>query len=129
MRVAQVFLFLTALMSVVFGAIYLAAPYTMTDPMGFGQLAPSALTDVRATYGGLQLGMGLFLFWCLAPARLRTGLLFTLLSVGALAICRGIGLAIDGDVTSTLRGALIFEVCWTLITLFLFLRTPPSPTA
>jgi len=129
MRIAQIYLGLIAVMSVVFGVIYLVAPYSMTNPMGFGQLAPSALTDVRATYGGLQIGMGLFLFWCLTPARMRAGLLFTLLSVGALAICRGIGLVIDGDVTSVLKGTIIFEGTLTLITLVLFLRAPRADGA
>lgn len=127
MRVAQIYLGLTALMSVLFGVIYLVAPYSMTDQMGFGQLAPTALTDVRATYGGMQIGMGLFLFWCLSPSRVRTGLLFTLLSVGTLAICRCIGIAIDGEFNSGLKAALIFEGVWTAITLILFLRSANAP--
>jgi len=127
--VAKIYLILMALMSIVFGAIYLFNPHSMTDPMGFGALAPAALTDVRATYGGFQLGMGLFLVWCLDATRVRTGLLLSLLTVGGVAISRGIGLLIDGDVTSVLQGTIIFEATLTVIALILFLRAPGLPTA
>lgn len=129
MRIAQIYLILMVAMSLIFGVIYLVAPGSMIEPMGFGTLAPSALTDVRATYGGFQIGMGLFLLWCLAPARVRTGLLMTLLSVGAVASCRGIGLIIDGAVTSVLKGTIIFEATLTVITLVLFLRAPAAAPA
>lgn len=129
MRAAKIYLVVMALMSVVFGAIYLFNPQSMTDPMGFGQLAPSAWTDVRATYGGFQLGMGLFLFWCLDATRVRTGLLLTLLSVGFVAASRGIGLIIDHSMTPVLQGTIIFEATLTVISLILFLRTPAQPTA
>jgi hypothetical protein len=129
MRIAQIFLVLMAAMSLVFGVIYLVAPDSMIEPMGFGVLAPSALTDVRATYGGFQIGMGLFLLWCLVPARVRTGLLLSLLSVGAVAICRGIGLVIDHSLTSVLQGTIIFETALTIIALILFLRAPAAIAA
>lgn len=123
MRIAQTYLALMAVMSVVFGVIYLFWPSMMTDPMGFGALAPAAVTDVRATYGGFQIGMGVFLLWCLTPTRVRGGLLLTLLTVGAVAACRAIGLVIDGAVTSNLQGVLVFEVVLTVVTLVLWLRT------
>src|SRR5687768_1524925 len=65
MRVAKIYLIFMAVMSIVFGVIYLFNPSAMMAPMGFGTLAPSALTDARATYGGLQIGMGVFLLLCL----------------------------------------------------------------
>jgi hypothetical protein len=128
MRVAQIYLILMGVMSLVFGVVYLFWPATMTDPMGFGVLAPAAVTDVRATYGGFQIGRGAFLLWCLRPPRVRAGLLLMLLSVGAVAACRAIGLLIDGQVTSNLQGVLVFEVVLTVVTLVLLLRTPaPAP--
>lgn len=127
MRAAKIYLILMGLMSVVFGVMYLVSPATFTDPMGFGILAPSALTDIRATYGGFQIGMGLFMFWCcMGTGRLYTGMFFALISVAAIAASRAIGLLIDGDYLQVLVFTLGFEVVLTVISLVLFLRTPKT---
>ncbi len=125
MLIARIWLVLMAAMSIVFGVVYLINPASMTDPMGFGQLAPSAWTDVRATYGGFQLGMGFFLLWCLEASRVRTGLLLTLLTIAGVAGCRAVGLfVIDRDLTAVLRSTIILETTLTVISLVLFLRAP-----
>lgn len=125
MGFARIYLLFVAAMSLVFGAIYFIAPAIMTDPTGFGVLAPAALTDVRATYGGFQLGSGLFLLWSAAqPQRMRTALLLVALTFAAVAICRGIGLLIDGSATSFLVNALITEVVLTALALFALTRAP-----
>jgi hypothetical protein len=129
MRVAKIYLIFMAVMSIVFGVIYLFNPSAMMAPMGFGTLAPSALTDARATYGGLQIGMGVFLLLCLNPERVRLGLLFTLVSVTAVAASRAVGFAIDGDIIDVLLYTFIFEAVLTLVTLVIFLRTPSTATA
>lgn len=127
MRAAKIYLILLGIMSVVFGVIYLIAPSSMTDPMGFGILAPSALTDVRATYGGFQIGMGIFMLWCcIGSGRLYTAMFFALVSVAAIAISRAIGLAIDGDPIDVLKYTLAFEVVLTVVSLVIFLRTPKT---
>ena len=61
MAFARIYLRLMGAMSLFFGLVYLLAPESMTAPTGFGALSPGALTDVRATYGGFQLGSGAFL--------------------------------------------------------------------
>jgi hypothetical protein len=126
MRAAKIYLILMAIMSVGFGVVYLFWPLSMTDPMGFGPLAPPALTDVRATYGGFQIGTGLFMLFCLRPERLRLGMLLALLSVTAIALSRAVGLLLDGDFTDVLKGTLAFEVVLAVISLIIFLRTPDA---
>lgn len=123
MGYARIYLWLLAAMSLIFGVIYFISPTSMTDPSGFGPLAPAAVTDVRATYGGFQLGSGLFLLWSAAqPQRVRTALLLVVLTFAAVAICRGIGMLIDGSATSFLVNALIFEVVLTGVSLFVLAR-------
>jgi hypothetical protein len=126
MRAARIYLTFMALISVAFGLMYLVAPLTMTTPMGFGELKPSALTDVRANYGGFQIGIGLFLFFCLRRERLRLGMLLAFLVAAAIAISRAIGFALDRDVVPPLQGALIFEIVLALISLVIYLRMPIS---
>lgn len=126
MRAAKIYLFLMGLMSVVFGVGYLIKPDVFTGPMEFGTLAPSALTDVRATYGGFQIGMGLFMFWCARhDSRVYTGMLLTLLSVAGIAACRALGMfVLDGSPNDTLKSTLALEVTLTVITIVLLARTP-----
>ena len=123
MGFARIFLRIMGWMSLLFGAIYLLAPASMTDPTGFPTLPPNALTDVRATYGGLQLGLGLFLLWAAADARrIEVALVLQAVLIGAVALSRAIGIAIDGSPSGVLIGALVTEVTLTAAALFALAR-------
>jgi hypothetical protein len=126
MRAARIYLAFIAVISLVFGVVYLVAPLSMTTPMGFGDLKPSALTDVRANYGGFQIGTGLFMLFCLKRDRLKLGMLLALLLAAVITASRALGLAIDGDMIPPSQGALTFEVALTVISLVIYLRTPNS---
>ena len=123
MKLARIALLAIGLFTILFGVVYLLAPAVMTDPAGFGVLSASATTDVRATYGGFQLGMGLFLVWSAGSAeRVRPALLLTALSVGAVGLSRAIGLALDGGLNSFHQTGLAFETTLTLFSIFLLRR-------
>jgi hypothetical protein len=124
MRGAKIYLVLMGVSTVLFGLGYLFAPMQMLAPMGFTELKPSALTDIRATYGGLQIGVGLFLLYCLPPARMRTGLVFSVLSIAAVALSRVTGLALDRDITQTLQYTAGLEIGLAVVALVLLLRLP-----
>ena len=126
MRAARTYLTFIAAISLVFGVVYLVAPLSMTTPMGFGDLKPSALTDVRANYGGFQIGTGLFMLLCLKRERLKLGMLLAFLLAAVITASRALGLAIDGDIIPPSQGALTFEVMLTVISLVIYLRTPNS---
>jgi type III secretory pathway component EscS len=55
--------------------------------------------------------------------------LLALLSVGAIAGSRAIGLFIDGAFTDVLKGTIAFEITLFVISLVLFLRTPDAASA
>ncbi|HZO08946.1 MAG TPA: DUF4345 domain-containing protein [Myxococcota bacterium] len=129
MRFARIFLLVMGWMGLFFGAIYLLWPQSMTDPTGFPALGPNALTDVRATYGGLQIGTGLFLLWAVRDAsRVRTALVLQALLIGAVAASRAFGIAVDGTPNGVLVGALVTELCLTLLALVALGRTRSSPS-
>jgi len=118
MDLARKVLWFYIAMSVVFGSIYLLAPELMTRPMGIEPVAPEGFTDLRATYGGFQLGMAGFLWWCLRDsARYGVGLTAFAFLVAALATCRLVGLLLDGF-TPTMAAAATFEAGLTAFTLF-----------
>ena len=131
MGFARAYLYFVGAIGLLFGIWYLVAPTGLTDPTGFGPLGPNALTDVRATYGGLQIGTGLFLLWAVRDAsRVRTALVLQALLIGAVALSRAFGIAVDGPPNGVLVGALVTELSLTLLALIALSRTgaAPSPT-
>ena len=81
------------------------------------------MTDRRATYGGFQIGPGVFLIWsALWPPRMLTGLLLLALGVGAVAGCRLIGVMLDGGLNSWIMIGLAYEFAVTTMALVGFLR-------
>jgi len=94
------------------GLAYFIRPHEMSNLSGMLLLAPAAATDVRAYYGGLQLGLAAFLVLALVRAEL-TGAALTLLVLlyNALALARIGGLWLDGGAQQTFNlYALLFEV-------------------
>jgi hypothetical protein len=99
MTLATNLLRVTAALFVVFGACFIVAPeffaYTLT---GAEPWTSSALIDMRATYGGMGLGIGL-VFWFCARQRetVIVGLVGALLVLGATALARMVGFFVDGS--------------------------------
>ena len=70
------------------GIACLVAPESLTQPAGLSA-TPSGLTEIRAFYGGLQVGLGCFLIWCSRQHTLiLPGLLLVGSSVGAIGLAR-----------------------------------------
>jgi len=123
MTLAKFYLWGVGSLTIVFGLGYLLGPAALTDPAGFGALGSSATTDVRATYGGFQLGMGAFLVWAAqAEARFRMALVLIALSIGAVFGSRVIGLALDGEPSDFHRMGLVFEAGLTTATILILRR-------
>src|SRR5690606_12695242 len=60
---------------------------------------PAARTDIRAMYGGLEFGVGIFLLLCaMKQAFVRVGLFAAACALIAMATSRTAGLLIDGFV-------------------------------
>ncbi len=123
MKVAKFYLLGFGLFSLVFGIAYLVAPLALTGPAGFGPLSPSATTDIRATYGGFQIGSGAFLVWSAQSRdRFRPALLLAVLMIGAVFSSRVIGIVLDGDLGDFHRMGLVLEATLTAATIFVLRR-------
>ena len=86
------------------------------DPGGLARVdiaasAPQGLVELRAFYGGMELGLGLFLLACAAKPEWReAGLWLVLLANGATGLARVAGIAAAGWLfTPFLVGALVWE--------------------
>ena len=122
----RAFVWVMAAIFVVAGLTYVVSPASLTQLTGISSDA-SGLTDIRANYGGFQLGFGLFLAWC-ASSRVSTALLLTALVMGAVFLSRVTGLLTDASVTSFHLSALGLEVSITALALWFYLRSPGVPS-
>jgi hypothetical protein len=80
-----------------FGVAFLAWPEPLVILVDVTPLTRTGTTEIRAMYGGLEIGLGSFLL--LAAARrehVTIGLRAALFAFGGLAAGRLIGLAVDG---------------------------------
>ena len=95
---ARVILGLGALTLAALGAAFLAAPDTMAALIELELATPLARSDVRAVYGGLELGLALLqLTWLRSAETVRRGVQLHLAIWGGLAFGRGIGLLCSED--------------------------------
>ena len=67
----------------------LVDPVGALAPVGVAVLDDRGIVELRAMYGGMELGMATFLAWTLSTSeRTRTGLVAACLSIGGLGLVR-----------------------------------------
>ena len=98
------------------GVLFSVAPHWTAAMVDIALPTNTATIDFIATYGGFQLGFGIFLFVCLRRAdRTRLGLLASGCAVAGFGVTRALGLLLLGGAKPVLYGALAFEiVCSTI---------------
>lgn len=111
MRLARASVGLTALVYAGFGAVMLVAPEVL-GAVGIELRSAAARTEVRSIYGGLELGLALFLGLSAARGRwLEPALVVQAATLGGAALGRAVGLAVDGGVEALVVGLLCAEAC------------------
>lgn len=90
-------------------------------------VASSAWIDIRATYGGLSLGVGALL-WALSlnRATVRSGLLGVVLLMAGMASGRTIGMVVDGAPNGYMVLYLVLEVAAALLGGWAWWRFPSA---
>lgn len=117
MKFATNLLRINSVLFVVFGACFIVAPVFFAQALtGSEPWTSSALTDMRATYGGMGLGIGL-LFWFLARQRetIIAGLAGTALVLGAIALGRGVGFVTDGAPNAFMLAMFCMEILFAVL--------------
>lgn len=112
MLFARIYLSAQALLLVGFGLAYLVRPQEMANLTGMLLMEPAAITDVRGYYGGLQIGVGVFLGLALLRQELlRPALTLLVLLYCAIALGRAAGLWLDGGLQQTFNlYVMLFEI-------------------
>ncbi|MCU1718227.1 DUF4345 family protein [Pseudomonas sp. 5P_3.1_Bac2] len=111
MGLARLMVILQILVLAASGLAYFIWPQELANVSGALLMTPAAVTDVRAWYGGLQLGLAAFLGLALSsPALLRAALTLQVLLLSALVLARLGGLWLDGGAQQTFNlTALLLE--------------------
>lgn len=97
-----------------FGLAIVAAPEAVLSPVGISGTT-AGLVELRAFYGGLELGLAAFLLACAAkPAWREPGLWSVALVNGGIAAARLLGIGLTGEFTGFFAAALVWEIGFTL---------------
>jgi hypothetical protein len=116
MTLARVVLKLVGFLFVALGVWGLLSPVQFASMAEVQLATPTAITDGRAVYGGLELGIGTFLLLCANRQELvRSGLLAVLLIVGGLFVGRAMGLLLDASGSTVTYQALGIEFLCTAL--------------
>ena len=109
----------------IFGVASLVAPSAILAMVGIDLTSAQSMTEIRAMYGGAQLGFGGFLLLAARRAELvRPGLLVLALVMAGFALGRVSGIAIDGAMDRTTLASLATEVALLALALFALSRAP-----
>ena len=126
-RLTQLFLLLSGLVFILIGVNTFRDPVAAMAGVELGVQSINALNEVRANYGGMQMGIGLLLVsaalmtWLTRPALLALSLV-----TGGLVVGRLMSIMIDGMPNSTVQALLGLEFFTTVIAIFLFTQQPNS---
>jgi uncharacterized protein (DUF486 family) len=126
---ARIVLLSTAAMFVVFGIWLVADPLQLDRWVGITARSAEGRTELRAWYGGLEVGMAAWLVLCaLLPTWTRPGLAFVAAGNFAIGTARIIGFAADGSGTPKLLMFLAVEYGLAAAAAFsLWQKQPPAP--
>ena len=109
------------------GVLFLLHPDALRDRAEISPDSPSALAEIRSTYGGLHIGMSIFLVACAASeARRRTGLLFCGLAFAGAGLARVAGILEfqAAELNQVVIASL--EIAFSVITLSLYGKWPAA---
>lgn len=117
MRFARFVLIVQAVIMIGFSLAYWLRPYEMANLNGMLLMESASVSHMRVYYGGLQLGLALFLLWAIqVPERARAALVMLVITMLALVAGRLGSLWLDGgELIGFDLASLIYRVCAALL--------------
>jgi hypothetical protein len=118
-----------------FGFAFLFSPSELAGFLSLTFSDPSARTDFRAMYGGLEIGIGGFMLACAVRREfVRIGLFAAACGTAGMASARTVGIMLDGVAVSQLVSAVVeWGICavatWGALVARPELGTLPPPVA
>ncbi len=122
-KYSRLFLGISALAWLPYGLFCFSMPGFLEKAAGVMSTTPTGLTEIRAMYGGLQMGIGaLALAALFREALVRPTIFMLAFLYGGLAGTRVLGLLMDGGPSGYTIFALSFELPATIIAIWLLLK-------
>lgn len=111
MLATRLFLGFSALVWLPYGVFCVFQPSFLAKAAGVIASSATAVTEIRAMYGGLEAGIGaLCLCAVLRPSLVRPALLMLSFICGGLGLTRILGLVLDGSASGYTFGGLALEL-------------------
>ena len=129
-KAARINLLACAAVLAAYGAVFLVQPAALGGLVGLEFASPDATVEIRAFYGGLELGIAAFLFACASSrSLLSAGLLFCALAFSFAGIARLLGVLQYGAAgqAHVIVGAV--ELAGAALSAWLRIRLASSPAA
>ena len=125
MLFARILLIVSSLMFGGFALVFLWNPVAAGALVDIRPETAASRIEIRAIYGGFELGLTAFLIWSLlAPERTANGLLINGLVLGFVALCRLIGIAAEGAMPRPIPTALASEVVLAILSFLALWKLP-----
>lgn len=129
MTLAKIGLLFAAVVFVGIGLGFLLVPVQWAAVVEISLPTPMARTDVRATYGGFDLAMGVFLALCARRADwIRPGLLALGLAAAGFGGGRLVGILVEGTATPLMLIFVALETATAFVAFYLLHRLSRVPT-
>lgn len=92
-----------------FGIPAIVAPEWFSETLGYKLASKGALMEFIAAYGGLIIGIGIYLIYCL-KTNVISGLVAVLIVMGSLFLGRVIGYGVESEISNVQVIFLIIEL-------------------
>jgi Domain of unknown function (DUF4345) len=123
-KMAKLILLLASLVFLGIGVVFLVAPVHWAALVEIELPTSMARTDLRATYGGFDLGFGAFLLLCALRAEwIRPGLAATSIALAGFAGGRTLGMLLEGAASPLMLTLAALEWSGAILAFLLCRRT------
>ena len=127
MNLAKFSLALTGLAYLVIGIIFLFDPVYWGSSVDIALPTPTAIIDLRATYGGCMFAIAVFLFYCLSKESfIKIGLIFQAVSFAGFGITRLAGIVANPPARGIMYYLLIAEILGVALAVYCLSRLPKT---
>ena len=126
MKLAQTLIWLNAVFFAVYGVLFVFAPIAISHlVVDASPASPSALIDMRATYGGMSIAVGLlFAFLVQKKSTIRIGMIGVIMMMSCMAAGRLVGMIVDGDPNVVMYVYLILEIGMASLSMYALKQLP-----
>lgn len=111
-----------AVLFLIFGVAGLIAPETIAGLVHYDLQSSIAQMEFMATYGGLFIGLGTFMFYCI-KSNVQLGFVCVLLTMGSMLLARTVGLFSFGQGNTIQYIYLAGELFTVLLVGFILFKT------